>query len=110
MTNNAELLLLKHQHFWVHKQTANVILTPQMAGSTRERKKTTNKKATSRETSQKDDLKNQESGINFNVILWNLLLLAVLGGLILYYNIDKKDNGPFAAFISKNLLPKNRYQ
>ena len=81
-----------------------------MASSTRERKKAPNKKPVLEKPAQKDGLEGQESGINFEVILWILLALAVLGGLMLYYNIDKKDNGPFAAFVSKNLLPKNRYQ
>ena len=81
-----------------------------MANSARERKNAAGKKTITQENIQKDEAENQVSDINFDVILWILLVLAVLGGVILYYNIDKKDNGPFAAFINNNLLPKNRYQ
>jgi hypothetical protein len=106
LTNNAESTSLEQYHLRSISRRQN----SKMANSTRERKKAASKKAISQEHTSRDESENQVSDINFDVILWILLALAVLGGVILYYNIDKKDNGPFAAFVNNNLLPKNRYQ
>ena len=39
-----------------------------------------------------------------------IVLLALSMATYFYYKHDQENNGPFAAWVQNNLLPKNRYQ
>lgn len=81
------------------------------SSSVRERKKAAGKKATRASDDIKDeDLGGTESELNPYTAVWLVLVFVMFVGSILYYQMDQKKNGPFAAFINKNVLPKNRYQ
>lgn len=83
-----------------------------MASSLKERKKTASKKAASQQGNRnKEETEDREPEvITFETILWILLVLVLIAGSIMIYKADLKRNGPFAAWVNKNLLPKNRYQ
>lgn len=93
--------------------TEHVISYPDstMASSLRERKKAGGQKAAPEtEDTKKDEDQTPDLEPNLYVAATIMLVFAFFVGLILYYKVDQRNNGPFAAFINNNLVPKNRYQ
>lgn len=82
-----------------------------MAGSLRERKKAAGQQpAREAEDTKKDEDQTPDLEPNLYVAISIMLVFALFVGLLLYYKVDQRNNGPFAAFFNTNLLPKNRYQ
>jgi hypothetical protein len=82
-----------------------------MAGSLRDRKKARRQQAAPEaEDTKKDEDQTPDLEPNLFVAISIMLVFAFFVGLLLYYKLDRRNNGPFAAFINSNLLPKNRYQ
>jgi hypothetical protein len=82
-----------------------------MASSVRKRKKVGGQQAASEAAdSKKDEDQIPDLEPNLYVAISIMLVFALFVGLLLYYKVDRRNNGPFAAVINNNLLPKNRYQ
>jgi hypothetical protein len=93
--------------------TEHVISYPDstMASSVRKRKKAGGRQAAPEaEDTKKDEDQTPDLEPNLNVAISIILVFTFFVGLLLFYKVDQRNNGPFAAFINNNLLPKNRYQ
>ena len=82
-----------------------------MASQLRERKKGASKQAPLKEEdTKKDDYQPPDLEPNLYVAISIMLIFGLIVGAMLYYKVDQSNNGPFAAFVNNNFMPKNRYQ
>lgn len=85
-----------------------------MASGARERKKANNKKSTPAQDTKTTTAEAEASEEpTLYVAVFIMLAFSLTFGLFVYYKMDERSNGSFAAFINQqiaNLKPKNRYQ
>ena len=88
-----------------------------MSEQVRQRKKGGTGKQRPVRTEEEDTKKQQQPGEgpvdlepNIYVAIGLVLAFFAVLGVLAYYKIDQRNNGPFYSFINDKILPKNRYQ
>lgn len=85
-----------------------------MSDQLRKRKKGAGVKEEPVRKEEEDTKKQQEGPVdlepNFYVAIGLVLAFFSVLGVLVYYKVDQRTNGPFYTFVNNNILPKNRYQ